>query len=63
MMDVYDLWEALENEREAWRMRQPRCCHCGHHILDEELWDINGNLYHEACAEAEFKKKTEDYED
>ena len=63
MMDVYDLWVDHDAKQEAWRMRQPKCCHCGEHILDDDLFDINGNLYHEDCAEAEFKKKTEDYEE
>lgn len=62
-MDNYSLWEAREAFQEAWRNRQPRCCHCGEHIQDEDLWDFNGNLYHEDCAEAEFKRKTEDYEE
>ena len=53
---------ARHNARqEAWLARQPVCVHCGHHIQEENLVDINGELYHEQCAHDEFRKRTEDY--
>lgn len=63
MVDNYSLWESHQAREDAWRARQPKCCRCGEHILDEDLWDINGDLYCEKCAEREFKRKTEVYED
>lgn len=39
----------------------PVCDHCSKPIQDEDLFDIEGVLYHLECAEQEFKKKTDDY--
>ncbi len=50
-----------EAEQEAWLRKRPVCVYCGHHIQEENLFDINGELYHEQCAQSEFKKYTEDY--
>ena len=41
--------------------RYPKCSHCGEAIQDDELFDINGELYHLSCAEKEFVKWTEGY--
>lgn len=60
--DNYDLWEANERKQEAQLRKRPICSHCGKHIQDERIWDINGELYHPDCAEEEFCKWTEDYE-
>lgn len=62
MCDAYEMWRAREVERERELARCPVCCFCGHHIQDENLFDIHGNLYHEECAAEEFRKYTEDYE-
>lgn len=61
-MDNYSLWLTKEAREERWRQKQPRCCKCNEHILDDDLWEVFGDLYHEECAEKEFKKKTEWYE-
>lgn len=61
--DNYDQWEAEERKKEAWLRKRPVCSHCGKHIQDERIWDINGELYHPDCAESEFCKWTEDYEE
>ena len=50
-----------EAEEERWLESCPVCCRCHQSIQDERLFDIEGNLYHEECAEDEFKKWTEDY--
>lgn len=62
MMDAYDLWERREAAHERRLARLPECECCGHKIQDEELWDIDGKLYHEGCAIELFRKWTEDYE-
>ena len=60
-MDNYELWERREMELERKLARCPVCCYCGHPIQDENLFDINGALFHEYCAMGEFLKWTEDY--
>lgn len=62
MMDNYAMWQAKEREEERWLNKKPICCRCGRHIQDENLFDINDELYHEECAFDEFRKWTEDYE-
>lgn len=62
MCDAYEMWRVREAELERKLARCPVCCHCGRHIQDENLFDINGELYHEECAFDEFRKYTEDYE-
>lgn len=62
MPDNYSQWEHHEREQERWLAKRPVCCHCGEYIQEENLFDINGNLYHEECAFQEFRKWTEDYE-
>ena len=59
--DNYSQWKAHEREQEFWLARRPVCSFCGEPIQDDELWEINGELYHTECAECEFKKCTEDY--
>ena len=61
MMDAYDLWEDHDAEQEAWRNGRPVCSHCGEHIQDDRLFDINGEVYHIKCAGKEFCKYTDDY--
>lgn len=60
--DNFDQWAHHEAMQTAWLQRQPVCSHCGRHIQDERLFDINGELYHTDCAEKVFCKWTEDYE-
>lgn len=61
--DNYSQWEQREAEAEAWLAKRPVCSYCGEPIQEDELWDINGELFHEQCAEMEFKRYTEDYID
>lgn len=51
-----------DSEQEEALARLPICDYCGKPIHDEHLWDIEGTLYHEHCAELQFRKETEDYE-
>lgn len=62
MMDNYNLWQQHNSRQEAWLERQPTCCQCQKKIQDEDLLDIDGDLYHEDCAVKKFRRKTEDYE-
>lgn len=61
--DNYDQFLAKEAREDAWLRKRPICCHCRKPIQDERIWVINDEYYHDDCAEAEFRKYTEDYED
>ena len=61
MEDNYSRWEHHDAEQERWLDNLPECCLCNQPIQNERLFDIEGNLYHEECAEDEFRKWTEDY--
>lgn len=61
MEDAYSQWQSRECRQEAWLRKRPVCCYCGEHIQDEQLFDIEGELYHEECLVANFRKDTEDY--
>ena len=59
--DNYDAWKKHDQQETDWLNSRPRCEHCGEAIQDEDLFDLEGTLYHIDCAMEEFKKKTEDY--
>ena len=61
MEDNNSRWEHHDAEQERWLDKLPVCCLCNQSIQNERLFDIEGNLYHEECAEDEFRKWTEDY--
>lgn len=58
-------FDAWEDEREARMEQLPTCEHCHEHILEEHLWDIDGEIYCEECAKdiiiEKFRKRTEEY--
>lgn len=49
-----------EAERQREIEKLPVCCDCGDHIQDD-LYDIDGDLYCEDCMRINFKKPLEDY--
>lgn len=59
--DNYDQWLKHDKRQTDWLNNLPRCEHCNEPIQDEDLFDIDGTLYHMECAEREFKRNTEDY--
>ena len=59
--DNLDLFEAYEREQQAAMELLPVCEYCSQPIQDEHLWDIEGTLYHEKCAELQFRKSVDDY--
>lgn len=59
--DNYDFFDAEDRAYGKWLHKRPICYHCGHHIQEDTMFDINGNYYHVDCAEEEFKKSTDDY--
>ena len=61
MEDNYNLFRRKDAQEQRWLAKRPVCCYCGHPIQDENLYDIEGNLYHEECLNDSFRKHTEDY--
>ena len=61
MEDNYSLYQQREREQKRWLAQRPVCSYCGHPIQEDELFDIEGELYHESCAFDSFRKSTEDY--
>ena len=61
MPDAYSQWEEKTRREEAWLAKRPVCCHCGHHIQEENLYDVEGSFFHEECMNERFRKYTEDY--
>ena len=61
MEDAYSQFKSRERRLEAWLRKRPVCCYCQQPIQDENLYDIEGNLYHEDCLNDSFRKYTEDY--
>lgn len=57
---LYD-FEMHDAEQERQLSELPVCEYCEQPIQDEHLWDIEGTLYHEKCAELQFRKDTDNY--
>lgn len=61
VVDNYSLWARHDAEQELALTLLPQCVCCGEPIQDEHCFDINGELYCEACLEETFRRYTEDY--
>lgn len=61
MPDNYSMWAFNEAKKERWLESRPVCEHCGQPIQDEGLMNIDGYLYHVACAVEKYGADTEDY--
>ena len=59
--DPLDLFEQHEWEKEKRLKTLPCCDYCVEPIQDDDLFDIDGALFHIECAEQEFKKPTSNY--
>ena len=59
--DALDMFHRRDRQAAEEEAKYPVCEHCGYAICEDDLFDINGVLYHVSCAEEEFKKNTEDY--
>ena len=61
MIDNYDLWEAHDNEQEAWLETLPVCKCCGHPIQQEEAVCIDGDWYCEYCEDEAWERLRKDF--
>lgn len=61
MEDNYSMFRHREARQQAWLERRPVCYHCGEHIQNSKLIDVDGVLYHKSCFLEEHEKETEDY--
>ena len=61
MIDNYDLYEIHEAQQEGMIKRLPVCEICGEPIMDDYLYDLNGEIWCEECLKNEFRKDAEYY--
>jgi formylmethanofuran dehydrogenase subunit E len=54
----FNRWDA---EREKELEKLPRCIDCGEPIQDDNLFDIDGDLFCMKCMIANFRKSTDNY--
>ena len=59
--DVYDLWEAHDQEQEQALEKLPYCEICGNPIQDEHLYLINDEFVCQECLDRDFRKDVNDY--
>ena len=63
-MDRVDMYlRDEESNYEKYLRALPECCECGDKIEDDELVDIDGDLYCIECARKLFVQPTENYMD
>ena len=48
-------WQEIDERK------YPKCCECGEHIVDDVLYDINGDIYCEECMDETFKSHSDKY--
>lgn len=49
------------DEEERERERLPVCDHCKQKILDEDYYDIGGEILHYECLNKKYRKWIDDY--
>lgn len=54
-------FERHDAEQNKWLELLPRCCECGERIQEDDLFDIQGDLYCWDCAIKLFRKSTDNY--
>ena len=54
----FEAWDKHQNEQLE---KLPKCAQCGHHIQDDRLLNIHGDLFHISCADDAFGEWTEEY--
>ena len=63
MEDNYSLWEQHQRRLDQEEARCPECSYCGRPITeaDDDLYDIEGELYHKHCLDEQYLKPVADY--
>lgn len=59
--DYTDLFRQHEEREQSEVDKLPKCDYCGEPIMDDYLYDINGDIICEACLHDNFRKDVEDY--
>ena len=59
--DYTDMFNAHDAEQQREAGRLPKCDYCGKTIMDEHLYDINGDVICEDCMKDNFRKPVENY--
>ncbi len=53
-------YERYSNDMESALEQLPECTFCGNHILDDYLYEIDGDYYCEECMKELFRKSVDD---
>lgn len=59
--EAWQAWDQHCEQEECKLQRYPRCDICNEYILDDQLIDIDGDLFHEECFMEQHRKVTENY--
>ena len=54
-------FERYDAEQQRQLEKLPKCVGCGEPIQDDDLFDVNGDLFCEECMMATFKRSVENY--
>ena len=61
--DLVDFYNEYDAALQREYRKLPMCAYCGEPIIDEYLFDFEGTLCCESCADSRFKRATENYTD
>ena len=53
--DNYDAWARHQDQQERELLKYPVCDDCGHRIIADYAYNINGDLICEDCLERDYK--------
>jgi formylmethanofuran dehydrogenase subunit E len=59
--DNYEIRRQYEDRMARRRLRFPKCSVCEERILDDYLFEINGELFCEECMKDSFRQDTDMY--
>ena len=59
--DYNELHDRYDAERQREMDKLPKCDYCGKTIMDDYLYDFDGDLICEDCLNDNFRKRVEDY--
>lgn len=54
LKDNYDLFKKHDEGAEEWLKARPKCCVCEEYIQDDELWELDDEIYCKECAKENF---------
>jgi formylmethanofuran dehydrogenase subunit E len=59
--DYNDLYSAYEDEQERKINKLPKCSCCGEPIIDDYLYNLDGEILCEECLKENYRRPVEEY--